>query len=122
MGVQMMVFTYILGRTDARGRTVIEAWADRWSTGRFRSSVLSVVGVVVIANLLYGAVFTPHLVAKLEGWETAGPTAPLFPGVPNQPLQGTGPAPGRTRSGSSVAPPRPRRSPEAALAALLTNR
>lgn len=87
-----------------------------------RSSVLSVVGVVVIANLLYGAVFTPHLVAKLEGWETAGPTAPLFPGVPNQPLQGTGPAPGRTRSGSSVAPPRPRRSPEAALPTLLTNR
>jgi hypothetical protein len=35
--------------------------------------------------LLYGAVFAPHLVTKLGGWVTAGPTGQLFPGVPNQP-------------------------------------
>ena len=29
MGVMMMVFAYILGRTDPEGRTVIEAWAAR---------------------------------------------------------------------------------------------
>jgi len=85
----MMVFTYILGRTDPEGRTVIDMWADRRSTSRLRSSLLSVIGVVVIGNLLYGAVFAPHLVTKLEGEVTAGPTAPLFPGVPNQPLYGT---------------------------------
>jgi succinate dehydrogenase/fumarate reductase cytochrome b subunit len=85
MGVQMMVFTYLLGRTDAQGRNVIEMWADQRSTSRLKSSVLSVIAVVVIGNLLYGAVFAPHLVAKLEGWVTAGPAAPLFPGVPNQP-------------------------------------
>ena len=28
MGVQVMVFTYILGRTDPQGRTVIDMWAD----------------------------------------------------------------------------------------------
>jgi hypothetical protein len=89
MGVQMMVFTYILGRTDSQGRTVIDMWADARSTSRLRSSVLSVVGVVLLANLLYGAVFAPHLVTKLEGRVTAGPTAPLFPGVANQPLHGT---------------------------------
>jgi hypothetical protein len=89
MGVQMMVFTYILGRTDPDGRTVIDMWADSRSTSRLRSSVLSIVGVVVIGNLLYGAVFAPHLVTKLEGRVTAGPTARLFPGVPNQPLNGT---------------------------------
>ena len=32
MGVMMMVFTYILGRTDPEGRTVIETWADTRST------------------------------------------------------------------------------------------
>lgn len=85
MGVQMMVFTYILGRTDPDGRTVIDMWADARSSSRLGSSVLSIVGVVVIGNLLYGAVFAPHLITKLEGWVTAGPTAPLFPGVPNQP-------------------------------------
>jgi hypothetical protein len=89
MGVQMMVFSYILGRTDPEGRTVIDVWADRRSTSRFRSSVLSIVGVVAIGTTCYGGVFAPHLVAKLEGWETAGPEAPLFAGVPNQPLQGT---------------------------------
>jgi hypothetical protein len=89
MGVQVMVFTYILGRTDREGRTVIDRWADARSTNRLRSSVLSIVGVVVIGNVLYGAVFAPHLVTKLEGQVTAGPTAPLFPGVPNQPLYGT---------------------------------
>ena len=88
MGVQMMVFTYILGRTDPEGRTVIDMWADTRSTSRLQSSVLSVIAVVAIANLLYGAVFAPHLVTKLQSRVTAGPTAPLFPGVPNQPLQG----------------------------------
>jgi uncharacterized protein DUF5135 len=85
MGIQMMVFTYLLGRTDSEGRNVIEAWADKRSTTRVQSSVLSVVAIVVIGNLLYGAVFAPHLATKLGGWVTAGPTAQLFPGVPNQP-------------------------------------
>ncbi|MGO9226506.1 spirocyclase AveC family protein [Mycobacterium sp.] len=85
MGIQVMVFTYLLGRTDDQGRNVIEMWADKRSTSRLQSSALSIVAVVVIGNLLYGAVFAPHLVTKLGGWVTAGPTAPLFPGVPNQP-------------------------------------
>ena len=85
MGVQMMVFTYILGRTDPDGRTVIDMWADSKSQSRLRSSVLSILGVVVVANVLYGAVFAPHAVTKLEGRVTAGPTAPLFPGARNQP-------------------------------------
>ena len=85
MGVQMMVFTYILGRTDPDGRTVIDMWADRISPNRLRSFGLSVLGVVVVANLLYGAVFAPHLVTKMQGRVTAGPTAPLFSGVRNQP-------------------------------------
>ena len=89
MGVMMMVFTYILGRTDPEGRTVIETWANARSPSVLRSTALSIIGVVVIANLLYGAVFAPHLIAKLEGRVTAGPTAPLFTGVPNQPLYGT---------------------------------
>ena len=59
MGVQMMVFAYILGRTDPDGRTVIDMWADRISPNRLRSLGLSVVGVVVVANLLYGAVSRP---------------------------------------------------------------
>ncbi|OBI50026.1 DUF5135 domain-containing protein [Mycobacterium kyorinense] len=85
MGVQMMVFTYLLGRTDAEGRNVIEMWADKRAKGRLQSSVLSIVAVVIVGNLLYGAVFAPHLATKLGGWVTAGPTAPLFSGVENQP-------------------------------------
>jgi Spirocyclase AveC-like len=85
LGIQMMVFTYLLGRTDSQGRNVIEMWADKGSTSRLQSSLLSVVAVVVVGNLLYGSVFAPHLVTKLGGWVTAGPTGQLFPGVPNQP-------------------------------------
>jgi Spirocyclase AveC-like len=85
MGVMMMVFTYILGRTDPEGRTVIDRWADSRSPTRRRSTALSILCVVLLANLLYGSVFAPHLVTKLEGWVTVGPTAPLFPGVSNQP-------------------------------------
>ncbi len=85
MGIQMMVFTYLLGRTDSQGRNVIEAWADERSTTRLGSSVLSLIAIVVIGNVLYGAVFAPHLVTKLGGWVTAGPTEGLFAGVPNQP-------------------------------------
>ncbi len=85
MGIQMMVFTYLLGRTDEEGRNVIEMWAEKKSKTRLQASVLSAIAVVVIGNVLYGAVFAPHMVTKLGGWVTAGPTAPLFPGVPNQP-------------------------------------
>jgi uncharacterized protein DUF5135 len=85
MGVQMMVFTYLLGRTDPEGRTVIDVWADAKATGRLRSSFLSVIAVVVIGHAVYGSVFAPHLAAKLSGQVTAGPTEQLFPGVPNQP-------------------------------------
>ena len=85
MGVLVMVFSYLLGRTDSEGRNVIEIWAGERSASRVGSAVLSVVAIVVIGNLLYGALFAPHLATKLGGWVTTGPTAALFPGVPNQP-------------------------------------
>jgi hypothetical protein len=85
MGVQVMVFTYLLGRTDSQGRNVIEMWADKVSKTKVQSAILSVVAVIVIGNVLYGAVFAPHLVTKLNGYVTSGPSGQLFSGVPNQP-------------------------------------
>ena len=86
MGVQMMVFTYILGRTDSQGRTLIEVWADSRSKSRRRSSFLSIAAVVVIGHVVYLSVFAPHLATKWLHLQTVGPTEPLFEGVPNQPL------------------------------------
>ncbi|MDG4664843.1 spirocyclase AveC family protein [Mycobacterium sp. 236(2023)] len=91
MGVQMMVFTYLLGRTDEQGRNVIEMWADKRSSSRVGSAVLSIAAVVVVGHLTYGAVFAPHLATKLGGYVTEGPTEQLFPGIENQPLHGTKP-------------------------------
>ena len=86
MGVQMMVFTYLLGRTDSSGRSLVEVWADSRSRSRLRSSVLSIVAVIVIGHVVYLSVFAPHLATKLLGLVTVGPTEQLFDGVPNQPL------------------------------------
>jgi len=86
MGVQMMVFTYLLGRTDAQGRTVIEAWADARAKTRLQSSLLSIAVVIVVGHAVYLSVFAPHLVTKVLHLQTAGPTEPFFEGVPNQPL------------------------------------
>jgi hypothetical protein len=85
MGIQMMVFTYLLGRTDSQGRNVIEMWSDKLSKTRVQSAIVSVVTVIVLGNVLYGAVFAPHLVTKQLGYVTSGPNVQLFPGVPNQP-------------------------------------
>jgi hypothetical protein len=85
MAIQMMVFTYLLGRTDAEGRNVIEVWAAQRSKKRLHASVLSVVAVIVVGNLLYGSVFAPHVITKLGGWVTVEPPGQLFSGVPNQP-------------------------------------
>jgi hypothetical protein len=85
MGVVVMVFAYILGRTDLQGRTIIDQWADSRSTARLQSAFLSVVAAVVIGHVVYGAVFAPHLFTKMAGLVTAGPTEQLFKGVPNQP-------------------------------------
>jgi hypothetical protein len=89
MGVQVMVFAYLLGRTDAEGRTVVDVWADARTSTRLRSALVSVVAVVVLGHALYGAVFAPHLVTKLQGLVTAGPSEPLYEGEPNQPLHGS---------------------------------
>jgi len=86
MGVQMMVFTYILGRTDSQGRTLIEVWADSKSKSRLRSSFLSIAAVIVIGHVVYLSVFMPHLVTKVLHLQTVGPTEQLFEGVANQPL------------------------------------
>jgi hypothetical protein len=59
--------------------------ADKISKTRAQSAIVSIVAVVVVGNLLYGAVFAPHLVTKLYGHVTSGPSGQLFPGVPNQP-------------------------------------
>jgi hypothetical protein len=86
MGVQMMVMTYLLGRTDAIGRTLVEVWADARTKSRLGSSLLSIAAVVVIGNLVYLSVFAPHLATKLLHMQTVGPSEQLYPGVPNQPL------------------------------------
>jgi vacuolar-type H+-ATPase subunit I/STV1 len=86
MGVQMMVFAYLLGRTDSQGRTFIEAWAESKTKSRLRASVLSIAVVVVLGHAVYLSVFAPHLATKTLGLVTVGPTEPLFEGVPNQPL------------------------------------
>jgi hypothetical protein len=85
MGVQMMVFTYLLGRTDASGRTVIDAWADSKTDSRLTSSLVSVIAIVVLGHAVYGSVFAPHLITKESDLVTAGPPGQLFKGVPNQP-------------------------------------
>jgi len=88
MALQMMVFAYLLGRTDLHGRNLIEAWADRRTRSKIGTFVLSIVAVVVVGHVLYLAVFAPHLITKLRGDVTAGPTQQLFPGVEDQPDQG----------------------------------
>ncbi|UXA19797.1 spirocyclase AveC family protein [Mycobacterium sp. SMC-4] len=85
MGLQMMVFTYLLGRVDGQGRNVIEVWSDKRSSTKVGSSLLSVAAVVVVGHLMYGAVFAPHLATKLGGYVTEGPSEQLFPGIENQP-------------------------------------
>ena len=88
MGLQMMVFTYLLGRTDPDGRNVIEQWSDSRARTPLASTALSIVAVVALGHVVYGSVFAPHLVTKLRGDVTAGPDEPLFDGVPNQPQHG----------------------------------
>jgi len=85
MGVQMMVFTYILGRTDQEGRTLIDVWADSKASSRLQSSFVSIAAVVVIGHVMYLSVFAPHLVTKQLDLVNAGPTEQLFRGMANQP-------------------------------------
>jgi Spirocyclase AveC-like len=86
MGVQMMAFTYLLGRVDTQGRTLIEVWADSKTKSRLRASLLSVAAFIVIGHAVYLAVFAPHLATKMLGLVNVGPTEQFFEGVPNQPL------------------------------------
>jgi MFS family permease len=90
MALQMAVFAYLLGRTDSEGRNLIEVWADSKTKSRLTSGLVSVAAVVLVGHALYLSIFAPHLITKLRGDVTAGPTERLFPGVENQPLHGGG--------------------------------
>ncbi len=85
MGIQAMVFTYLLGRTDGQGRTVVDLWADSKARTRLQSGLLSVLAIIVLGHVVYGSVFLPHLITKQLDLVDAGPTEELFEGVPNQP-------------------------------------
>jgi hypothetical protein len=85
MGILVMVFAYLLGRTDDDGRTVVEQWSVARTSSTTKAAVLSVVLFVAIGHAVYGAVFAPHLVTKLAGLVDVGPTGQLYEGVPNQP-------------------------------------
>ncbi len=86
MGVQMMAFTYLLGRTDRDGRSLVDAWADARANTRLQSALLSIGAMVVIGHCVYLSVFAPHLVTKVLEMQTVGPSEQLYEGVPNQPL------------------------------------
>lgn len=86
MGIQIMVFTYLLGRSDPQGRSLIEVWADSRTRSRFKSGLLSIAAVIVIGHAVYLSVFAPHFVTKVLHLQTVGPSEQLFDGVPNQPL------------------------------------
>jgi len=61
-------------------------WADSKTASRLRASLLSIGAFVVIGHAVYLSVFAPHLVTKLLGLVTVGPSEPFFEGIPNQPL------------------------------------
>ena len=86
MGIQVMVVTYLLGRTDTQGRSIIEAWADARARTRRGAIALSIFGFVAIGNLVYLSVFAPHYVTKVMHLQTVAPSEQLYPGIPNQPL------------------------------------
>lgn len=88
MALQMMTFAYLLGRTDDQGRNLLEVWASRRAKTARGTFALSTLAVILFGHALYGAVFAPHLITKLRGDVTAGPTEQLFPGVENQPFHG----------------------------------
>src|SRR3546814_1442010 len=50
MGIQMMLFSYLLGSTDSHERSVIEIWADSRATTRLGSSLLSIVAIVALGH------------------------------------------------------------------------
>jgi hypothetical protein len=85
MGVQMMVFSYLLGRTDSQGRTVVDIWADSKTRTLLQSSLLSVVSFIVIGHVVYLSVFAPHWITKEADLVDTGPSGQLFEGVENQP-------------------------------------
>lgn len=85
MGVQVMAFAYLLGRTDAEGRTIVEAWADRRTSSRGRSWALSIGAFVLIGHAVYFSVFAPHWITKEAGLVDVAVPGQLFDGVPNQP-------------------------------------
>jgi hypothetical protein len=64
---------------------VIDVWADKRSSSRLGSALLSIAAASSVGHLVYGACSRPHLVTKLRGGRHRWPTEQLFDGVPNQP-------------------------------------
>ena len=90
MALQMMVFAYLLGRTDAEGRNLIEVWADSRTKSRLRSSLLSVVAVVVVGHVAVPGGLRAPPRHEADGRRDRRADRAAVPGVENQPLHGGG--------------------------------
>jgi hypothetical protein len=82
----MMLFTYLLGRTNEQGRNFIEVWAANRSKSGTGATVRTIASIVVIANVAYLSVYTPHIITKMLHLQTTAPKGQLYDNVPNQPL------------------------------------
>lgn len=86
MGLLFMGGTYLLGRVDDRGDTVVEGWARRRTSSPRGRMALAVAGSILLVHVFFVASFVPHLITKQAKLNTVVSHEPLFPGVPNQPV------------------------------------
>jgi hypothetical protein len=88
MGVPIMLFTYMVGRRDDRGDTLIEGWArKRFSTSNRARLLATGAGFVLMAHAIYLMTMIPHVITKVNGQQTTVSEEELFTddGIPNQP-------------------------------------
>ncbi len=85
MSTNLMMLTYFFGRRDDRDRTLMEAWADRAATSSKGRLLYNIGASVLVSHLIFGTLFIPFLIAKLNNLFTEVYTGELFPGLAPQP-------------------------------------
>ncbi len=85
MGMQMMVFTYLLA-TRINGQDIVHYWLSSRTAGKPVPAWKSIFVVVVAMHIMYLSLVIPHLIVNLAGLATVAPVQELYEGIPNQPL------------------------------------
>jgi hypothetical protein len=80
----LTICTYLGGRVDSQGRTLMHLWAERVTSSTTGRAIATIAATIVIMNAVYVLLFIPFMIVKLNNLFTVVYDGLLYQGLPRE--------------------------------------